>query len=84
MLKILQTYDIPSRLVTAIELIPTTLIEIKAGVLQGDALAPFLFFILLDYAMRKANHGRESDLGFTIMRARGVPVGYLLTRSDKG
>ena len=33
---------------------------------QGDTLAPFLFIIVLDYALRKALDGREEDLGFTI------------------
>ena len=36
------------------------------GVLQGDTLAPFLFVIALDYAMRKAIEGKEEDFGFTI------------------
>ena len=40
--------------------------EITAGVLQGDTLAPFLFIIVLDYALRKAIAGREDGLGFTI------------------
>ena len=38
-----------------------------AGVLQGDTLAPYLFAIVLDYAMRKALEGRE-DLGFELER----------------
>ena len=40
--------------------------DITAGVLQGDTLAPFLFVIVLDYALRKALTGREEGLGFTI------------------
>ena len=40
--------------------------EIAAGVLQGDTLAPFLFIIVLDYALRKALTGKEAELGFTI------------------
>jgi len=31
--------------------------------LQGDTLAPFLFVIVLDYALRKATDGREEELG---------------------
>ena len=31
----------------------TEMFEIKAGVLQGDTLAPYLFAIVLDYVMRK-------------------------------
>ena len=40
--------------------------EILAGVLHGDTLAPFLFTIVLDYAMRKALEGKEEVLGFII------------------
>ena len=40
--------------------------EITAGVLQGDTLAPFLFVIVLDYALRKAIGGKEDELGFTL------------------
>ena len=31
--------------------------DILAGVLQGDTLAPFLFIIVLDYALRQAISG---------------------------
>ena len=45
----------------------TELFDITAGVLQGDTLAPFLFIIVLDYALRKAlGGGKEQELGFTI------------------
>lgn len=40
--------------------------EITAGVLQGDMLAPFLFVILLDYALRRPIIGREEELGLTL------------------
>ena len=36
--------------------------RVTTGVLQGDTLAPFLFVIVLDYAMRKIPPG----YGFTI------------------
>ena len=42
-----------------------------AGVMQGDTLAPFLFVIVLDYALRKAINGKESELGFTLHKRRG-------------
>ncbi|XP_020903545.1 uncharacterized protein LOC110241963 [Exaiptasia diaphana] len=50
--------------------------DISAGVLQGDTLAPFLFIIVLDHAMRKAlSDGKEDELGFTITprRSRRYP-----------
>ena len=40
--------------------------EITAGVLQGDTQAPFLFIIVLDYALRKAMQDKEQELGFTL------------------
>jgi len=41
----------------------TDVFDIAAGVVQGDTLAPFLFIIVLDYALRKAIDGREEELG---------------------
>ena len=38
---------------------------------QGDTLAPFLFVIVLDYALRKAIGGRELELGLTLIERRG-------------
>ena len=38
--------------------------------MQGDTLAPFLFIIVLDHAMRNAINGREVELGFTIRHRR--------------
>ena len=68
---ILRPYGIPPRVLQAIGTMNldtrakvTTLdgeseeFKILVGELQGDTLAPFLFFIVLDYALRKAieNH----------------------------
>ena len=79
MFKILKAYGIPPRLLSAIKATysgtrakvvtmdgDSDEFEISAGVLQGDTLAPFLFVIVLDYALRKAINGREADLGLTI------------------
>ena len=44
--------------------------EITAGVLQGDTLAPFVFVIVLDYVLRKAISGRESEFGFMLTPRR--------------
>ena len=83
MMKILKAYGIPPRLLSAIERMyestrakvispdgETDMFEIKAGVLQGDTLAPYLFAIVLDYVMRKTFAGRENELGFTLHRQR--------------
>ena len=79
MLRILKAYGIPQNLLRAIEKMysntkakivtpdgETEMFEITAGALQGDTLAPFLFIIVLDYALRKAISGKEEELGFTI------------------
>ena len=88
MFKILAAYDIPKRIVDAIILMYTDIkakvlspdgdtdfFEILAGIMQGDTLAPYLFVIVLDYAMRKATEGKEEELGFTLRkrRSRRVP-----------
>ena len=89
MMKILKVYGIPPNFLRAIEKMysntkarvktpdgETEQFDITAGVLQGDTLAPFLFIIVLDYAMRKAmTGGKEEELGFTITprRSRRYP-----------
>ena len=79
MLKILQAYGIHKQLVDAVGkmyentrakvLTPDGETEeffILAGVLQGDLLAPYIFAIMLDYAMRQAIDKHGDTLGFTI------------------
>ena len=83
MIKILRAYGVPPNLLRAIETMyrdtsarvvtpdgESEDFRIHAGVLQGDTLAPFLFIIALDYALRKAISGREEELGFTLTRRR--------------
>ena len=83
MLQILIAYGIPQQLVDAIEILyrntqakvlspdgETDIFEIQAGVLQGDTLAPFIFIIVLDYALREATLGKEEELGFQIMKRK--------------
>ena len=78
-MKILRAYGIPDKLVQLIECsyrdilaqIKTEdglsgVIQILAGVLQGDTLAPYLFIIVIDYVMRETLAGR--DVGFTLRR----------------
>ena len=75
MMKILKAYDIPTRLLAAIDTLykntrarvltpdgETNLFEIRAGVLHGDTLAPYLFVIVLDYVMRQTYQNREVEL----------------------
>ena len=49
----------------------TDYFKITAGVMQGDTLAPFLFVIVLDYAVRKAIDGSELELVLTLIKRRG-------------
>ena len=83
MMKILRAYGIPPTILRAIEKMYTNTqakvitpdgeteqFEITAGVLQGDTLAPFLFIIVLDFALRRAIEGKEEELGFTLTPRR--------------
>ena len=87
MIKILRSYGIPDKIVNAIEASydstrakvyspdgVTEEFDIVKGVLQGDTLSPYLFVIILDYALRKAIKGREEELGFTIVPSRSRRV----------
>ena len=80
MLQILEAYGTPLELVEAIKVMYTNtsavvitpegvteLFSVNTGVLQGDPLAPFLFIICLDYALRKAIN---KSVGFTLKRRR--------------
>ena len=91
MLKILEAYGIPTSLVNAIAggyrntrarvLTPdgqTEEFRIHSGVLQGDALAPYIFVIMLDYALRQVINGREEELGFQLNRRQSRRKGPLL------
>lgn len=84
MFKILKAYRIPPHILGAIKSTYNSLgtkvfspdgdtdyFKILAGVMQGDKLAPFLFVIVLDYALRKAINGKETKLGFTLHERRG-------------
>ena len=75
-----RAYGIPPNLLEAIKLIYNNLrartkttegdtddyFRMFAGVMQEDTLAPYLFVIVLDYAMRKAISGRENELGLAL------------------
>ena len=82
MSEILTAYGIPKETVNAIMMLykntsakvrspdgDTDFFEISAGVLQGDTLAPYLFIIALDYALRQATEN-NTELGFTQEKAK--------------
>ena len=92
MFKILIAYGIPQPLVNMISITyenteakvltpdsETNSFHINSGVLQGDTLEPFLFIIVLDYAMRSAIQGREEELGFELepKKSRRYPATIL-------
>ena len=64
MFEILGLYGIPQPIIEAIRVLYTNTsstiltpdgpIDILAGILQGDTLAPFLFILVLDYVLRKS------------------------------
>ena len=71
MMKILKAYSIPIQLRNAIRKLyentkarvispdgDTEYFNIKAGVLQGDTLAPYLFAIVLDFVLRQTYEHR--------------------------
>ena len=78
-LSILKAYGTPNLRVSTIRLTyeklkarvtspdgETDYFKIHAGVVQGDTLAPFLFVIVLGYALHSAIHGKKEELGFTL------------------
>jgi len=82
MFEILKSYGVPERMLQLIISIyektmarvtspdgDTLLFRILAGIMQGDTLAPYLFIIVLDYALCQALEGKE-DLGFTLVPRR--------------
>ena len=87
MLKILKAYGVPDRLLKAMEAsYPKTMAKVvsldgetavfmlRDGVLQGDTLAPYIFIIVLHYALHQATNDHEK-LGFTIKPGRTKRVG---------
>ena len=79
-MEILSAYGVPATIVSAINIFKSKMLrsyhhgrtdffEIMAGVLQGDTLAPFLFIVAHDYALRIATKDEDS-VGFTSRKAR--------------
>lgn len=82
--EILQAYGIPEETINAIMMLykdsksmvrspdgDTEFFNTIAGVLQGDTLAPFLFILCLDYALR-ISVDEHPNLGFTLTKARST------------
>ena len=82
LMEILKAYGIPLETVNTISLLyknttakvispdgDTSFFPIHAGVLQGDALASYLFIIAADYAMKTAISNSD-DCGFTLEKAK--------------
>ena len=101
--QILLAYGLPKETIAAITILyknnkvkvrspdgDTEYFDIVAGVLQGDTLAPYLFIICLDYALRKLiDKIREKGFKLTKKEAEGTPQNnywYRLRRwhSDSG
>ena len=87
--QILHACGIPEKIVKAIQIMyvntsavvltpegETTNFNINTGVLQGDPLAPYLFIIVLDYALRTAIDDREA-LTLTRRRSTRHPASHL-------
>ena len=95
LMQILRAYGIPDTIVDAINILymdtvaqvlspdgDTDFFKILAGVLQGDTLAPFLFIVALDYALRIATSNAEQT-GFLITpRRRTRHPATILTDTD--
>ena len=74
---ILRAYVIPQKIVLAVaagykktraKVLSLMLQHLNVtSVFQGDTLAPFLFILALDYALRQAISGREEELSFTLI-----------------
>ena len=91
MFEILHLYGIPQKIIEAVRAMycnttatvispdgETKPFEIKAGVLQGDTLAPFLFIIVLDYILRiSIDPYLEKGLQLKPRRCTREPAKYL-------
>ena len=86
--QILLAYSLPNETVAAITILyrntkmkvrssdgDTEYINIVAGVLQWDTLAPYLFIICLDYVLRTSiDKNKENGFELTKKRSRGYPA----------
>ena len=80
---ITQMYSDTSACVST-ELGPTEWFKITSGVLQGDTLSPYLFIVLLDYALKKT---LQDNAGFVVCKRNGrrhptIHIGVLAYADD--
>ena len=94
---ILSQYNVPICLISDIihmyndtsacistELGPTECFKTTSGVLQGNTLSPYLFIVLLDYALKKT---LQDDVGFVVRKRNGsrhpaIHIGVLAYADD--
>ena len=91
MFEILELYGIPKQMVEAIRLLytnnsasvlspdgETKPFDIKAGILQGDTLAPFLFIMVVDYILRLSlDTSKDKGLLFKARCSSRHPAEYI-------
>ena len=80
---IIQMYSDTSACVST-ELGPTEWFETTSGVLKGDTLSPYLFIVLLDYALKKT---LQDNVGFVVRKRNGsrhpaIHIGVLAYADD--
>ena len=94
---ILSQYNVPNCLISDIILMysdtsscvstdlgPTKWFKTTSGVLQGDTLSPYLFIVLLDYALKKI---LQDDVGLVVCKRNGrrhpaIYIGVLAYADD--
>ena len=67
---IIQMYSDTSACVST-EQGPTEWFKTTSGVLQSDTLSPYLFIVLLDYALKKT---LQDDVSFVVRKWNGIPL----------
>ena len=91
MLEILALYGIPDEIIEAIKIIytkttatiytpdgETSPIDIKAGILQGDTLTPFLFIVVVDYILRMSvDQNKDNGIEVKPRRSSRHPAQYI-------
>ena len=80
---VIQMYSDTSACVST-ELGPTEWFKTTSCVLQGDTLSPYLFIVLLDYALKKT---LQDDVGFVVRKRNGsrhpaIYIGVLAYADD--